>query len=110
MESPPQSRNEAPALPAMAAVMATALLLSVAMAGGVVPGLGSVGAVQAVLRSSTPSTLSSISAPSPALGTEAAIERTGTPSGSTAITSDHDRFLATAPSGPARGDLPPPTA
>ena len=110
MESSPQPRSEPPALPAIAAVMATALLLSVAMAGGAVPGLGSVGAVQAVLRSTGTASLSSISAPSPAMGSEAAADRAWSPSGSMAITSDHDRFLDSAPSGPGHADLPPPTA
>lgn len=110
MDSKLQSRPEPPALPAIAAVMATALLLSVAMAGGVAPRLGSVGAVQAVLRSSGPATLSSISAPSPALGSEAVADRVRIPSGSITGTSDHDRFLSTAPSGPGHADLPPPVA
>ncbi|MBC03258.1 MAG: hypothetical protein CMJ34_08150 [Phycisphaerae bacterium] len=110
MESSHQPRSEPPALPAIATVMATALLLSVAMAGGAVPGLGSVGAVQAVLRSAGTTSLSSMSAPSSAMGLEADPDRGWGPSASMATTHAHDRFLASAPSGPGHADLPPPGA
>ena len=109
MEVEHQSRTEPQALPAFAAVMASALLLSVAMAGGAIPGLGSMGAVQAVLRSTGPASLTSIPDPGPVLGSGITAARGWVPSGSMAPASDHDRFLASAPSGPGHADLPPPT-
>lgn len=110
MTSSAHSRPEPQPLPAIAAVMATALLLSVAMAGGSVPGIGSVGAVQAVLRSAGSGSISSMSATAPS--TEFGID--SDPLRPITLrslgTSEHDRYLAAAASGPGRGDLPPPTA
>ncbi len=110
MSTSAHPRSEPQPLPAFAAVMATALILSVAMAGGPVPGLGSVGAVSAALRSAGSSTMSSRPASAPA--TESGIELgpDRAPSIRFMGMCELERYLVAATSGPGRGDLPPPTA
>lgn len=92
--------------------MVTALLLSAAMAGGGMPRMVPVEAVHAVLGAgrapampreirSTSEAISATRVDRP-LGTVASVEF--------GDRGEHARFLAVAPSGPARGDLPPPGA
>lgn len=104
------SRSEPQPLPAFAAVMATALILSVAMAGGPVSGLGSVGAVSAVLRTAGSSTMSSLPATAPAAEFGIGLGPDRPFANRFMGMCEFDRYLVAATSGPGRGDLPPPTA
>lgn len=101
-------RSDAANYPAMAAVMITALMLSAAMVGGGVPRLVPVEAMQAVLgtgRSVSPAVVveSSVRA-SPTAGIE--------PRNAGPLPADVPgalgRFVASGPSGPGHGALPPP--
>lgn len=96
-------------VPALAAVLVSAMLLSVAVATGTAPRLAPGVAVHAMLFGTTGTQ-----------GHDAAAVATATPErhasrpsivrgrGPAAVR--HDAFLASAPSMPGRGDLPPPMA
>lgn len=110
MSQPNRYSTESTILPAFAAVVATAVLLSMAMTTGATPRLAPVEAVQAVfLRSATtcktvvPRTVASeITEVS-----RASVDRTATLPLISACTAN-DVFRQVAPVGPARGNLPPP--
>lgn len=93
----------------MAVVMVTAVLLSAAMVGGGMPRMMPVEAVHAVLGTGRATAMTfevrAVSRPTP----DAEIGARGESDGRSGQ-SGQDRFLAVAPSGPARGDLPPPAA
>jgi len=110
MEPQSQSRAEASVMPPIATVMVTALLLTVAMAGGAVPHLGSVGAVQAVLRPAGSTAFSTIGASAARMTGTTPARREAGPAPTCPALSEHGRFLASGPSVPGHGDLPPPTA
>jgi hypothetical protein len=96
-------------MPPIATVMVTALLLTVAMAGGAVPHFGSVGAVQAVLRPAGSAAFSTIRASAATMTGTIPARREVRPTPTRPALSEHDRFLASGPSVPGHGDLPPPT-
>lgn len=94
-------------VPALAAVLVSAMLLSVAVATGTAPRLTSGVAMQAMLFGSTGShghdaTSAIVVSPLPETPRPTAIP------GHAAAIVDHDTFLVTAPSMPGRGALPPP--
>ena len=109
MSASPPSRPESSTLPALAAVMVTALLLSAVVVGGGVPRMMPVEAVHAVLGTGRTATMA---LEVRAVSDGAFATRSGGPLEPAASRDpgDHARFLAVAASGPARGDLPPPAA
>ena len=113
MSRPNRYSIEPTVLPALAAVVATAVLLSMAMTTGATPRLAPVEAVQAVfLRSAT----TSQAAVPRTVAREVAAEVSRTSLDSTATLppisawTANDVFGQVAPVGPARGKLPPPMA
>lgn len=97
------------AVPALAAVLVSAMLLSVAVATGTAPRLAPGVAVHAMLFGTTGAQghdAAAVVATAPARQTSRASIRPGR----VLAEARHDAFLASAPSMPGRGDLPPPAA
>lgn len=107
MSQPNRYSTESTVLPALAAVVATAVLLSMAMTTGATPRLAPADAIQAVfLRSATTGKMVL-----PRTVARAAMPLSVPPSQMSPLVSfrnANDAFEQVAPAGPARGNLPPP--
>lgn len=97
------------AVPALAAVLVSAMLLSVAVATGTAPRLAPGVAVHAMLFGTTGAQGHDVAAVAPATPARQA-SRPTIVRGRGLTSARHDAFLASAPSTPGRGDLPPPAA
>lgn len=105
--SPSRSTRLAATVPAMAAVLVSAMLISMAMATGTAPRLASSVAVHAMLLgASGQSRETTVTDDRPVTAFGAAPDRPAT--GRPALRGDHEATLASRASAPGRGDLPPP--